>query len=388
MKYVVNALKCMIILAAVALVGCSSSGMHTAQMDESASRLAQIQDREAALEAQAKQVASRESQLAQQQRRVDLQLKEAQATEARAMAARPATSPTSMDQSLLPPKASPGECFARVFVSPTYETVTQKMLKQESSERIEIIPAKYTTVTEQVMIEAASERLESIPAKYAMVDERVMVKPASSRLVNVPARYAKTSEKMLVRPAHQEWQKGTGPIQRVDEATGEIMCLVDIPAEYRTVTKTVLQSPATTKAIEEPAVYETMQKRVMSQPPTTRVVTIPAKYKTVSVTKLVSPAQEKRVEIPETYQTVSKQVKKSEGRMEWREILCQTNMTQDRISDIQASLAKKGFDPGPIDGVVGYRTMEAVNNFQAKNKLPVDKYLNVATIKALGVTPR
>ena len=74
--------------------------------------------------------------------------------------------------------------------------------------------------------------------------------------------------------------------------------------------------------------------------------------------------------------------------MEWREILCQTNMTQDRISDIQASLAKKGFDPGPIDGVVGYRTMEAVNNFQAKNKLPVDKYLNVATIKALGVTPR
>ncbi len=229
----------MTILVAVALAGCSSTGMHTAQMDESAARLAQIQEREAAVTTQAEQVASRESQLAQQQRRLDLQLKEAQAAEARALAARPASTPSSMDQSLLPPKASPGECFARVFVSPTYETVTQKMLRQESSERIEIIPAKYATVTEQVMIEAASERLESIPAKYAMVDEKLLVKPASSRLVTVPARYAKTSEKMLVRSAHQEWKKGTGPIQRVDEATGEIMCLVDIPAEYRTVTKTV-----------------------------------------------------------------------------------------------------------------------------------------------------
>jgi peptidoglycan hydrolase-like protein with peptidoglycan-binding domain len=108
----------------------------------------------------------------------------------------------------------------------------------------------------------------------------------------------------------------------------------------------------------------------------------------MTVTKLVTPAREKKVQIPATYQTVTKQVKTSEGQMEWREILCQTNMTSDRISDIQSALLTKGFNPGPIDGVIGSRTMAAVNNFQKANKLPVDKYLNVATVNALGVSPR
>ena len=393
MKAVVNVLRFSIILAALALTACSSTGMKTAQMEDPESALAQVKQRESALADQESQLASRTSQLEQQQRQIEQKLKQAEAAEARALAASrqaatPSAGPAPVMQSLLPPKAEPGQCFARVFAPPTYETVTQQMLKEEASERIETIPAKYTTVTEEVTIEEASERLETIPAKYAMVDEKVLVKPATSRLVTVPARYAMTSEKVMVKPAHQEWKKGTGPIQRVNEATGEIMCLVDVPAEYRTVTKQVLEAPATTKAIEEPAVYKTVQKRVMSQPPTTNVVKIPAKYKTVSVTKMVSPAQEKKITIPATYQTVSKQVKTSEGQMEWREILCQTNMTTNRITDIQRALKTKGFDPGPIDGVIGSQTMAAVNSFQSKNSLPADKYLNIATVKALGVAPR
>ncbi len=389
MKCVVPIFKLSIMLSAlVALAACSSTGMQTAQMDGTDSRLAKIEQQETKLAAQQAELADRETQLAQQQRQIDQKMRDAKAAESRAMAAKKTTAPSSIDQSLLPPKATPGQCFARVFVPPSYETATQEMLKQEASERIEIIPAKYETVTEQVIVEAASERWETIPAKYSMAEETVLVKPATSRMVHVPATYAKTSEKVQVKPAHQVWKKGTGPIQRVDQATGEIMCLVDVPAEYRTVTKTVLQSPATTKLVEEPAVYKTMKQRVMSEPPSTRVVKIPAKYKTVKVTKLVSPAEEKRIKIPATYQTVTKQVKTSEGHMEWREILCQTNMTSDRITDIQRALKAKGFDPGPIDGVIGSSTIEAVNGFQKANKLPTDRYLNVATVNALGISPR
>ncbi len=392
MRGIVNVLKLTIILVAIGLAGCSSTGMQTAQIDDSDSRLAQLEQLETTLSAKQAELDNRESLLTQQQHQIEQRLRTAREAESRARTAGMATSaapaPAPMAQTLLPPQANPGECFARVFVPPTYETVTQKMLKQEASERIEIIPARYETVSQQVISEEASEKLETIPAKYAMVDEKVLVKPATSKLVNVPARYAKTSEKVLVKPAHQVWKKGTGPIQRINEATGEIMCLVDIPAEYRTVSKTVLQAPATTKAIEEPAIYKTVQKRVMTQPPSTKVVKIPAKYKTVSVTKLISPAEERKVQIPATYQTVSKQVKTSEGHMEWREILCQTNMTHDRISDIQTALMTKGFNPGPIDGVIGSRTMAAVNSFQKANNLPVGQYMNIATVKALGVSPR
>ena len=74
--------------------------------------------------------------------------------------------------------------------------------------------------------------------------------------------------------------------------------------------------------------------------------------------------------------------------MEWRSILCETNMTASRIEDIQTALKDKGFDPGNIDGVIGYDTMTAVNAFQRNNELPIDKYLNIQTIEALGVSPR
>jgi hypothetical protein len=54
------------------------------------------------------------------------------------------------------------------------------------------------------------------------------------------------------------WKKGRGPIEKIDAATGEIMCLVEVPATYK----------------------------VMDTPPTTREVTVPAEYKTVKVQKL------------------------------------------------------------------------------------------------------
>ena len=41
---------------------------------------------------------------------------------------------------LLPPGAEPGECYARLFVPPTYRTETEQVLKHQASERLEIIP--------------------------------------------------------------------------------------------------------------------------------------------------------------------------------------------------------------------------------------------------------
>jgi hypothetical protein len=52
-----------------------------------------------------------------------------------------------------------------------------------------------------------------------------------------------------VKPATMVWKKGRGPIQRVDDATGEIMCLVEEPAVYKDVTRTVVKTPATTQVI-------------------------------------------------------------------------------------------------------------------------------------------
>jgi hypothetical protein len=42
------------------------------------------------------------------------------------------------------------------------------------------------------------------------------------------------------------------------------------------------------------------------------------------------------------------------------------------VYDTQASLARLGYDPGPVDGVYGQRTSDAISQFQVYNHLPVD----------------
>lgn len=289
---------------------------------------------------------------------------------------------------LLPPGAKPGQCFTRLWVAPKYDTITERMLVEEESERIEIIPAKYQTVKQRVLVKEASEKLVTVPATYKTVKERVLVKAATKKMVQIKPVYETVTERVIDKPAHTTWQKGTGPIQRIDETTGEIMCLVQVPATYKTVKKRILKKPASTRVTEIPAVYNTINKRVTATPATTRKVAIPAEYKTVTVTNEASPPKERRIKVPAKYATVTKRKLVKDGMMDWREILCETNMTTSRISAIQTALKKAGHNPGPIDGVIGASTIKAVNTFQRAKGLPVDRYLNIATVRALGVSPK
>lgn len=318
------------------------------------------------------------------------------------------------------------------------------------------VPATYKTVSDQVLTKAATESVSILPAEYTMVEEQVLVREASTKLVNVPAEYATEEEQIIDKPAHTIWKKGSGPIQKIDEATGEIMCLVEVPATYKTIKRTVLRSPARTETVQIPAEYKTVKVRklvsaaseqrtpiaaeygevsrqvvdqdagfvwheiantdhptttrtgnkicltetppeyktvtrtVVTTPAQSRTIEIPAEYDEVSVTKLVSPAQEQVTQIPAEYRSVEKRELVKDGYMAWRSILCETNMTRSRIADIQRALKEAGHDIGPdgVDGVIGQDTIKAVNAFQLANDLPVDRYINVQTLRVLGVSPK
>lgn len=288
------------------------------------------------------------------------------------------------DAELLPPNAKPGECFARVFIPPKFKTETQRVLKREATSRIETSAPKFAWGEERVLVKEASSRLEVLPATYAWVEERVLVTPASTRLSTVPAVYDTVTEKILDKPAHTMWKKGSGPIEKIDEATGEIMCLVDVPATYRTVSKRVQVKGPSTQEVSIPAEYKTVKKRVQKTPPSTRTIEIPAEYKTVKVKKLVEPAKTNTIQIPEEYTTVTKNAKVSEGHIEWRPVLCKTNTTRGVVQRIQSALKTAGHNPGPIDGILGRQTMAAVKAYQTANKLPTGG-LTIGTLKSLKV---
>lgn len=288
---------------------------------------------------------------------------------------------------LFPPNAKAGECYARVFIPPTYRTETERVLVKEASESVETLPARYEWTEERVLVKEASTRIVEIPAVYEWAEDRVLVQGPSSRLEEVPAVYETETEQVLESPAHTVWKKGKGLLQKVDHATGEVMCLVEVPATYKTVTKRALKTPATTRTVDVPEEYKVIRRQVLKAPATTRTVEIPAEYKTVRVMKQSAPPEVKRTPIPAEYRTVTKNELVTDGRMEWKPVLCETNADTQTVSAIQNALRSAGYDPGPSDGVMGARTLEAMTSFQ-KAKGLASGSLTTETLSALGVRTR
>lgn len=55
------------------------------------------------------------------------------------------------------------------------------------------------------------------------------------------------------------------------------------------------------------------------------------------------------------------------------------------IRAVQQALKDKGYDPGPVDGVVGSRTKEAIKSFQTASNIRPSGSLNAETVEKLGV---
>ena len=61
--------------------------------------------------------------------------------------------------------------------------------------------------------------------------------------------------------------------------------------------------------------------------------------------------------------------------------------SSDDIMKVQKSLNDKGYDAGPVDGVLGSRTRVGLRQYQAAEKLSVTGRLDAETAGKLGVGP-
>ncbi len=419
-------------LATFVLGGCAS----TPWGNESASTIAAASE----IELQKAELARKEEALAQQQ--LQLEAERVRLTDVRneLESAATQTSRTGTRYGLTPLDLKPGECYAQVIIPAKYKITSERVVKREKSDRIEIIPARYETVKEKHVVKEKATRLEVIPAQYEIVQERVLVKPATTKLEVVPAVYETIEESVVDQPARTEWMLGDGigtrsgvapasatqTIERYGdykvletrvEDTGELMCLVEIPATYKIIKKEVLKEPASTRRVESSeAVYQTVKKTVLKTPSKTREVEIPAEYRTVEVTKMVQPARERHIPIAAEYRTVEvtkemqpaserhipiaaeyriqkSKEKISDERIEWRPVLCELNMNRENVQALQSALNEKGScQCGPngnecqVDGVLGQCTYNGVQRFAKQNGLSWgNNYVTLDVIRALGL---
>jgi len=184
----------------------------------------------------------------------------------------------------LPANAKPGECYAKVFVPPQFETVTERICVREESERLEILPAE-----------------------YEWVDEQVLVKEASTELVEIPAQFETREALVQTSPGHTTWMKQTQARCVADTAgppPQDIFCLVSAPPETMSIQTECMVKPATVEQRTIPAEYQTIRKQKCVQPATTRRVAIPAEFRDIEKTVMISP-----------------------GRMDWQQVDCDLQAT-------------------------------------------------------------
>ena len=149
-------------------------------------------------------------------------------------------------------------------------------------------PEKYQTTTEKVLASEASERVQAVPAKYRTVSKRILVSEGTERLVKAPAQYKNVTERVQISPARTEWKKTKCGDRGCNQS--EVVCLVEIPPVYKTVTKKVVAKPVSTRKVTTPPQYKTVQIQELVQPATSRSIPIPATYKTITKRAKVQPA--------------------------------------------------------------------------------------------------
>ena len=256
---------------------------------------------------------------------------------------------------------------------------TRQIVKAAPSYREEVIPAKYATVTKQRVVTPATVREEVIPAEYKTVTKRVLSKAATFDRVAVPGEYKTSSytyrSGLSLKPGYRWTNSGlvynpaydpasssysgapapTGAGPGADGSGGAVGGMVagDKPADANSA-----------------AVYANWD-----------AAGCPAGYSYNADSGVCS----KTVNVPAEYTTVTKRaVSRKGGFSEWREVVCANKITTSMVQQVQRALKDRGYDPGPIDNVIGTQTKAALVKFQKANGLPVGN-MDFETLKALGV---
>lgn len=320
--------------------------------------------------------------------------------------------------------AKPGQCFAKLLVSPKVETYMDRVMVQAERTETRTLPAVTQVVEKQVMVTPERIEYRTIPAVTRMVVEQDVETPESYREEIIPAKYETRIERVMVKPEQQVWVQSQGiktgaalvtPIEHEavpyradgtltwpgktpvavpvsqetvdylqDGSAQPIYCLKIIPAEYQDVEKRVEVAPEQVKRIVVPATYKKVKRVVVDTPERTQEVVIPAKYETRKVTEVVTPERTETYTIPAVFEDRKMSRVTQSAQPVWREILCEKNATPETVARIQKALIARGYDVGSVDGRLGPQTVRAMQAFEADNGLPQGQ-MSLEAVKLLGV---
>ncbi len=288
----------------------------------------------------------------------------------------------------MPPHAKPGQCFARVLVQATYRSENMPVVIRDAHESVQVSEPVFKSEIKSFPISDEYKEYVVTPPTFRTEQQKIVVRPAHERLRASPAVIGTRPVTVVIREPRLVWRPGSkgSEVRRIDAATGEVFCLVEEPAKTAVMQREVQITPAQISRERIPALEEIIERRVLVTPAAVREVLVRAEAKELKIQTLVEPAREIRTKVEARTGSMQRQVEVTPERYEWVPVVCvDTPEGKHSIQAVQRALAARKLYSGPIDGIIGPKTKQALAAFQRANGLPGQGSLTVATARALGL---
>lgn len=273
-------------------------------------------------------------------------------------------------QSEAPPIISAGECWVYAPIKPRPVSETVEVVVRDSAVRIDVTPAEIEQGYRRVVTREGVKTYRIAPATFKQVTERVMVKPEIPRFIVVPAVYEEREAVLEVEEARTVLEPCRAAGTRYSPGSGAMaFCAREVPAKEEVVKVQVLVEPETTRVEYEPAEYETVTRWVVDQPARVIEVVEEPEETTIAVNEVARPEQTAQRIEPAVTRNMGVTRFEGEPRVVSRPALCDTDITEGFVRELQRRLKANGYDPGAVDGLLGRRTVSALTDYQVDNGL-------------------
>jgi Putative peptidoglycan binding domain len=308
-----------------------------------------------------------------------------------------------------PNNARVGACYAVVLRDATYTSAPMVVTEREAYDEYAITRAQIgpdRVVSE--MTRPAHTVYEAIAPVFEPYSETITTRPAYEELVAPPTDTKQYTDSYVVRQPRLVWRRGANlsGVRRVDSATGEVYCLVEEAAVTQTVTRTVRTNVGDVRRVPVPARTQQITRHRLVRDGGYRAIPVTASGVPVVYNDVTGQARADVSRIAGTSTTIQVQTLATDEKYELVEVACDTAApgTVMRTSNgptarstvttpghvvslrsVQSALKARGLYRGPIDGILGSETSQALRQFQRQNRISGTTLMSIETLRRLGL---
>ncbi len=225
----------------------------------------------------------------------------------------------------LPENPEPGKCYVRCKTPDIWKNETVNVAVSPEYKKIITFNAEYQTILEKVLIQESGQKIVIVPAVWGTQEVTYFEKEDGTRLETQKAIFLQGSETVETKAASASWEMSEKmpDCDSDDPDDCRYWCYKPVPAEFRTMPVEKLQIDATVIKTVIPGTTKSYQRKVMVKPPETSIVKTEPIYQTIQKTVLVRDARTEEIIIPAVYRSVTKEILvKKGGLTSWKAVDC------------------------------------------------------------------